>query len=170
MSTTSPRFGLAGLASSSSSSACSPVASWLRPPPSGAPVGCGFGLSSALGAGSCAGCSAWADFGFSAAAFAGSAALPSTVSTICPTLTFCPCLTFTSCTVPATVEGTSMVALSVSSSRIGWSLTTVSPGLTSTRTTSPDVTFSPSSGILNSVGMCRQLFAGFCFSGLIPSS
>src|SRR5688500_3822542 len=56
-------------------------------------------------------------------------------------------------TVPATSEGTSIVALSVSSSRTGWSLASVSPGFTSTRTTSPAVTFSPSSGILNSVAI-----------------
>ena len=52
----------------------------------------------------------------------------STVRTTWPTFTFSPGLTRTSLTVPATLEGTSIVALSVSSSRTGWSFATVSPG------------------------------------------
>ena len=46
-------------------------------------------------------------------------ALSSSVSTTWPTLIRSPCLTRTSLTVPATLDGTSIVALSVSSSRIG---------------------------------------------------
>src|SRR5262245_36344020 len=56
-----------------------------------------------------------------------------------------------SLTTPATDEGTSTVALSVSNSTTGWSFSIVSPTFTSTRRTSPVVTFSPSSGTLNSV-------------------
>src|SRR5439155_19932159 len=75
----------------------------------------------------------------------------STVRTTWPTLTLSPALTLTAVTRPATEDGTSMVALSVSSSRTVWSLVRVSPGLTRTRSTSPAVTFSPSSGSLKSV-------------------
>src|SRR5262245_13579118 len=56
-----------------------------------------------------------------------------------------------SLTTPATDEGTSTVALSVSNSTTGCSFSIVSPTFTSTRRTSPVVTFSPSSGTLNSV-------------------
>ena len=85
--------------------------------------------------------------------------------------------------VPATDEGTSMVALSVSSSRTGCSLRCVSPALTSTRRTSPAATFSPSSGSVKSVtrrprglatdadGMvCAYASAGLPFSGSISRS
>ena len=83
---------------------------------------------------------------------AGAAAAPdsSTVRTSCPTLTLSPVLTFSSLTTPATLDGTSMVALSVSSSSTGWSFFSASPGFTSTRTTSPPATFSPSSGMTKS--------------------
>ena len=60
-----------------------------------------------------------------------------------------------------------MVALSVSSSMTGCSFLTVSPTLTSTLATSPDATFSPSSGTLNSVTYDT---AGLDFSGSIPRS
>src|SRR5262245_25816522 len=75
----------------------------------------------------------------------------STVNTTAPTVTLSPLLTLISLTTPATDDGTSIVALSVSSSTTGWSRAMVSPTLTSTRVTSPEATFSPSSGILNSV-------------------
>ena len=52
-------------------------------------------------------------------------ASPSSVSTACPTCTLSPVLTLIATTVPATLDGTSMVALSVSSSSTGWSLATV---------------------------------------------
>ena len=48
-------------------------------------------------------------------------AAPRRRSTTWPTLTLSPALTVTSVTVPATDDGTSMVALSVSSSSTGWS-------------------------------------------------
>src|SRR5258706_11878334 len=47
------------------------------------------------------------------------APLSSTVRIACPTLTLAPALTLISLTLPATDEGTSIVALSVSSSRTG---------------------------------------------------
>ena len=50
-----------------------------------------------------------------------------------PTFTLSPCLTLMSLTTPATEEGTSIVALSVSSSTTGCSRAIVSPTLTSTR-------------------------------------
>ncbi len=74
----------------------------------------------------------------------------STLRIAWPTFTLSPCLTLTSFTVPATLEGTSIVALSVSSSRTGWSFAIASPGFTRMRTTSPAVTFSPSSGRMKS--------------------
>ena len=53
-------------------------------------------------------------------AFALLALCPSSMTKIvCPTLTFSPGLTLTSLTTPSADEGTSMVALSVSSSRTG---------------------------------------------------
>ena len=59
-----------------------------------------------------------------------SAAAPSpSVSTTCPTLTLSPGLTLTSWIVPLTLDGTSIVALSVSSSRTGWSFSMRVPGL-----------------------------------------
>ena len=82
----------------------------------------------------------------------------STVSTTAPTLTLSPFLILRSLTTPATDEGTSIVALSVSSSRTGWSIAIVSPTLTSTRVTSPPATFSPSSGTLNSVNLSTPVF------------
>ena len=54
---------------------------------------------------------------------------PRTLRIAWPTLTLSPALTLISFTVPATDEGTSIVALSVSSSRTGCSLAMVSPGL-----------------------------------------
>src|SRR5688572_13183583 len=81
------------------------------------------------------------------------APLSSTVRTACPTLTFSPALTFTAVTLPLMLDGTSIVALSVSSSRRGWSFSIRSPTLTRTRTTSPFSTFSPSSGSVNSTGI-----------------
>src|SRR5262249_54469218 len=77
----------------------------------------------------------------------------STVSTVWPTLMRSPFLTLMSFTAPATDDGTSIVALSVSSSRTAWSFAIVSPGETSTRTTSPAVTLSPSSRSVKAVAM-----------------
>src|SRR4029453_17285005 len=68
------------------------------------------------------------------AALAVASALRSTTNNTCPTLTLSPALTLTSRTLPAVVLGTSMVALSVSSSMRGWSGLIVSPTLTRTRT------------------------------------
>src|SRR5579875_903437 len=56
-----------------------------------------------------------------------------------------------------TGEGTSMVALSVSSSNTGWSWLTASPTETKILTKSPDLMFSPSSGSLNSVAMKNHI-------------
>src|SRR5580658_8917726 len=55
-------------------------------------------------------------------------------------------------TTPLTVDGTSTTALSVSSSMTGWPSVTAAPGEIIRRTRSPESMFSPSSGILNSVG------------------
>ena len=86
-----------------------------------------------------------------AAACSAPAPPSSTLRIAWPTLTLSPALTLISLTVPATDDGTSIVALSVSSSRTGWSLASVSPALTSTRRTSPAAMFSPSSGSVKSV-------------------
>ena len=91
----------------------------------------------------------------------------STLRITWPTLTLSPALTLISLTCPATDEGTSIVALSVSSSRIGWSLVTVSPVLTRMRSTSPAAMFSPSSGSVKSIIGDAQEMAGFGFSGLM---
>ncbi len=62
--------------------------------------------------------------------------------------------------------GTSIVALSVSSSSTGWSFFSASPALTRTRTTSPALTFSPSSGILNSATPLVAPELQLCLRGL----
>src|SRR4051812_43334483 len=88
---------------------------------------------------------------FGSGGAASSAASSSTMKIVAPTFTFSPDLTRSSLMTPLTDEGTSMVALSVSSSSTAWSRCTVSPAWTSTRTMSPDSMFSPSSGSVNSV-------------------
>ena len=113
-----------------------------------------FSCFASAGAASPRFASAWAAAGFPAAAPS-----PSTVRMVCPTLIFCPGFTWTSLTTPAIDEGTSIVALSVSSSMTAWSLAIVSPGLTSTRTTSPAAMFSPSSGSFKSVMKCDGIGA-----------
>ncbi len=94
---------------------------------------------------------------FAASCLAGTLARPSsfrpdsTVSTVSPTLAVEPSFTRISLTTPATDDGTSIVALSVSSSMTGWSCIMVSPTATNTFTTFPDSMFSPSSGNFSSV-------------------
>ncbi len=78
----------------------------------------------------------------------------STTKIVWPTFTFSPGLILTSLTTPAADDGTSIVALSVSSSRTGWSFLIASPGFTITRRTSPPSMFSPSSGNFMSVASC----------------
>src|ERR1700730_5740369 len=70
------------------------------------------------------------------------------VKSASPTFIFWPSWTCSSFTTPETGDGTSMVAFSVSSSRRGSSLATVSPTLTRIFVRSPESTFSPSSGSL----------------------
>src|SRR5229473_6432997 len=113
------------------------------------PAGAGTGAAGAF-----SGAASGAFFAAAASPPAPPADAPSlsTLKIVWPTFTLSPALTFTSATRPATDEGTSIVALSVSSSRTDCSFATVSPGLTRTRSTSPLVTFSPSSGSLKSVG------------------
>ena len=87
------------------------------------------------------------------AAGGAAAADVSTLIMACPTATVSPCCTRISVTVPLIEEGTSITALSVSSSMTGWSSTSVSPTATSTLTTSPFSIFSPKSGSANSIGI-----------------
>ena len=126
-------------------------------------LGLGLGFGAGFGRRSAAGAPALA------APLPRAAPLPaapsSTVKITEPTCTLSPFLTLISLTTPATDEGTSIVALSVSSSMTGCSILTVSPTLTSTLATSPEATFSPSSGTLNSVTYDT---AGLDFSGSIP--
>src|SRR5712692_7863534 len=75
----------------------------------------------------------------------------STVKITWPTLIFSPSLTRTSLIVPLTDDGTSITALSVSSSITAWPSVTLAPGEIISRTRSPWSMFSPSSGSLNSV-------------------
>ncbi len=112
MSTTSPRLGLDSGAGVSAAPPASPGSAHpLRVRPPAAPSACRqHGLGGTFSA--CAGRLSLRS------AFAGAAPL-SSVSTTCPTFTFSPCLILTSVTVPLTVDGTSIVALSVSSSRTG---------------------------------------------------
>ena len=111
------------------------------------------------GGGSAAGCCARSDRGASgstARAGASSGAPPegpSTVRMTWPTAAESPSATMISAMVPLTEEGTSMTALSVSSSMTGWSSTRESPTETRRLMTSPASTFSPRSGSLNSVAI-----------------
>src|SRR6187200_2708594 len=86
-------------------------------------VAAGAGAGAGAAGGGCGVSGAAAGGAAGAAAFAaGAAASPaggSTVSTTAPTLILSPFLTLISLTTPATDEGTSIVALSVSSSRTG---------------------------------------------------
>src|SRR5215468_2023771 len=79
----------------------------------------------------------------------------STVKMTCPTLSLSPSLTRISCTTPLTEEGTSITALSVSSSMTGWPSFTSAPGEIMSRTRSPCSMFSPNSGSLNSVTVSK---------------
>src|SRR5262249_34099584 len=83
----------------------------------------------------------------------------STVKMTCPTLSLSPSLTRISFTTPLTDEGTSMTALSVSSSMTGWPSFTSAPGAIIRRTKSPCSMFSPSSGSLNSVTVLEPFLA-----------
>jgi hypothetical protein len=128
----------------------------------------GSGLGSALGSGWLPRAAPWPAAARGGLAGTVPAAPPSsTVKITAPTCTLSPFLTLISLTTPATDDGTSIVALSVSSSMTGCSFLTVSPTLTSTLATSPEATFSPSSGTLNSVTYDT---AGLDFSGSIPRS
>ena len=73
-----------------------------------------------------------------------------------PCETLSPILTFTSFTVPACVEGTSIVALSLSSVTSESSLVTLSPGFTSTSMTGTSLK-SPMSGTLISMAAIGAL-------------
>ena len=129
-----------------------------------------FGRSASTGAAgsaagaAAAGAGAGAATAAGASAFGGSAcggapATPtSTIRTAWPGFTLSPALTRMSLTTPASVDGTSMVALSVSSSRTDWSIFTVSPIFTSTFSTSPCATPSPRFGRTNSAkdDPCRE--------------
>ena len=89
--------------------------------------GCGRGRG-------CGGCAA-AQAQQRAFAAGAAAAVPSTFAITVPLRTLPPALTSTAVSLPAAVDGTSMVAFSVSSVTSGVSISTVSPGLTSTSTT-----------------------------------
>ena len=78
---------------------------------------------------------------------------PSREKITCPTATSSPSLIWILLTIPTTFEGTSIAALSVSSSRTGWSLSTLSPGRMKIFTIFPESIFSPSTGSLNSIAM-----------------
>ena len=75
---------------------------------------------------------------------------PSKRSITAPVLTVSPGRTRTSVITPVTGDGISTAALSVSTSRTGWSLAMMSPGATITPTMSADSTFSPRLGSFNS--------------------
>src|SRR5262245_25018685 len=113
--------------------------------------GTGRGASAGGGGGGGGAAADWAGCSTLAGGAGAAEAPSSTLRIVCPTVTLSPALTLISLTWPATEDGTSIVALSVSSSRTGCSCLIVSPTLTSTRVTSPVATFSPNSGTLNSV-------------------
>ena len=101
-------------------------AGWLAGAGLGVSAGSSSSTAAAAGGAAAAGAAAAAAFGsgaFGSAALACGALPPaapsSTLRIAWPTLTLSPTLTLMSLTWPATDEGTSMVALSVSSSMIG---------------------------------------------------
>ncbi len=101
------------------------------------------------------GAAAGADLAGAAAA----AAWPLTVTTTDPGDTLPPLATCTFSTTPLAVDGTSMVALSVSSVTSGVSKSTVSPGFTSTSMT-PTESKLPMSGTLTSMELGAAATAG----------
>ena len=114
-----------------------------RPAAISTPVGRSAGAADAAGA-------SGAGAGAGTLALVAPVAPFSITRTIWPGFSLSPALTFTSFTVPATSDGTSIVALSVSSSTMGWSTLMVSPTLTSTLRTSPWATPSPRFGRMKS--------------------
>ncbi len=114
------------------------------------------GAAGAAGAATTAGAAAFTDSG----AFAGVAAgattalelLPRSVTTRSPEATWPPFAICTVSTTPAAVEGTSMVAFSVSSVANGVSISTVSPGLINTSMTETLSKF-PISGTRTSIAV-----------------
>src|SRR5262249_22556795 len=80
-----------------------------------------------------------------------------TASTV-PTGTVWPASTRIAFTTPATIEGTSVVTLSVSTSKSGSSAFTVSPTFLYQFATVPSVTVSPSWGMITSI--CFSVLAG----------
>ena len=113
---------------------------------------CGIGV----GAGSTAGTGA----GGASSATGAAAAAVSTARMGCPTAMVSPCWTRISVTVPSTEEGTSMTALSVSSSMTVWSSARRSPTSTRMRITSPLSMFSPKSGSANCTGIAWSKLTG----------
>ncbi|MNE99736.1 hypothetical protein D3C80_1984590 [compost metagenome] len=84
---------------------------------------------------SAAGAAALAGAGAAAAGWAASLSATSISATTLPSDRLSPSLTLISLTTPATEDGTSMVALSLSSVTRPWSFFTVSPTATSTSIT-----------------------------------
>ena len=125
-------------------------------------VGAG-GASSTTGATACGigvGAGSTAGTGAGGASSATGAAAVSTARMGCPTAMVSPCWTRISVTVPSTEEGTSMTALSVSSSMTVWSSARRSPTSTRMRITSPLSMFSPKSGSANCTGIAWSKLTG----------
>ncbi len=111
--------------------------------------------------------------GFAVAA-AGAAAVASplaaTIAIRSPFETRSPRLTFNSRSTPAALDGTSIVAFSVSSVSSDCSSATVSPALTATSMTSTSL-YSPRSGTRTSMSCghgCAQTVTGFGLAGSMP--
>src|SRR5687768_17880049 len=117
----------------------------LNSPRSGTRTSIAAGAAADAGFEADADFAAGADTGAEAGFGAEAACEPSTTATGEPFDTRSPFFTATSATRPAAVEGTSIVALSVSSVMSGASTSTVSPDLTSTSMTSTSLN-SPRSG------------------------
>ena len=106
------------------------------------------GSNTGCGAGSAAGLA-----GAAAAGLGAASTIEPSSTRVSPTLTVSPFLTNPFSTKPPGGQGTSITALSVSTSSRGWPGFTTSPSETKTVTTSPEAMFSPRSGSLNSVAM-----------------
>ena len=118
-------------------------------------------VASCAGAGVGGAGAAVAGAGSAGRATGAAAAAPFNVATTSPALTRAPFATWTFATVPAAEDGTSIVALSVSSVISGDSRPTVSPSFTRTSMTSTSLK-SPRSGTRTS--SAAGAAAGACFA------
>src|SRR5581483_2254543 len=117
---------------------------------------CGCGTLAVCSGAGCPACSgetlgaAWAGTPVLGAAFAAGPPSTSSTTSVACTLTISPSYPIVSSTLPRRGLGMVTVALSVITSRSGWSSTISSPAFTSHLTISPSTTPSPMSGSLNS--------------------